>query len=77
MLNLPLLHSQRQIIQVSVADSKGKPAALCLEAGLVLLFTYSLFYPLYYIVMKHACGTDYMAADATKNLQILRKRGKE
>lgn len=36
MLNLPFLLSQRQISQVSVADSKGKAAAFCLEESHVL-----------------------------------------
>lgn len=35
-LNLPFLHSQRQISQVTVADSKAKPAAFFLEACHVL-----------------------------------------
>lgn len=34
--NLPFLHLPRQMSQVSVADSKGKPAAICLEKGHVL-----------------------------------------
>lgn len=57
MLNLSFLHSESEISQVSVADSKGKRAAVRLKTCHVLHLL-TLYYPRHYVVVKQACGAD-------------------